>query len=284
MFLLDIIGDDDTDYTDDELLTKRQTARHVCMAMKRYFEAHLVIEAEHLRRSQSAISSSCPISNPANAASTSRASSSSSANSNINPHKAARYSPEQIVEYVENLLELMPLRINWKPVDEFIKLGGVKLLVTLIFRAYEWNNQGKAETVKSALDVMMVCSVAPKFQLMLTESVQLEPDRCEAAMRIILSAAEGEHGNDAEVQKSALHVVINCSCGPLTRIGGPLVRLCTASNKKRSIKSGEEILSKMWTCIRANNGIMILLNLLFVKSKLCRSGSFSHVVDDVLTL
>lgn len=137
MFLLDIFANEETDeMTDDELLTKRQTVRHVCVALKRYFEAHLVIESEHLRRSTSMVtSSSCTTSfsqnrNCANAV-------------NIPHYKAARYTAETITEYVENLLELMPLRINWKPVDEFIKLGGVKLLVSLIAVSFDWIYTGK---------------------------------------------------------------------------------------------------------------------------------------------
>ncbi|KAI1277988.1 Protein mahjong [Halotydeus destructor] len=260
LFLLDIFTEE-PEYTDDELLTKRQTARHVCMALKRYFEAHLVIESELLRRSTSAIaSSSCQTST--------FHSLSRSAPIALAHYKAFRPTPEQILECVENLLELMPLRFNWKPIDDFLKLGGVKMVITLVAASYDWNYTGKADTIRNVLDVLMMASVVPKFQLALTESISLDDDESEktVAMRIILAASEhGEIAADPEVQKSALRIIINCVCGPVNRISG-LTRLSSStSTKKRNYRSGEDILSKMWTCIRANNGIMILMNLLQVK-------------------
>ena len=37
--------------TDDEEFTMRQAARHVSVALKNYFEAHLCIKADQIRRS-----------------------------------------------------------------------------------------------------------------------------------------------------------------------------------------------------------------------------------------
>lgn len=122
------IFSDENDFTEDELFTKRQTIRHVCVALKRYYEAHLVIEAELLRRSSSA---------------SSNASFKNSPNTSVPYYKAARFSPDVIREHVEMLLELMPIRINWKPVDELIKLAGVKLLIQLIAVSFDWNYTGK---------------------------------------------------------------------------------------------------------------------------------------------
>ena len=36
--------------TEDELFTSRQAARHVCLTLKKYFEAHLAIKADQVRR------------------------------------------------------------------------------------------------------------------------------------------------------------------------------------------------------------------------------------------
>lgn len=80
--------------------------------------------------------------------------------------------------------------------------------------------------------------------------------------------------SDADCQRSALNVIINCVCGPLSRIGGSIARLCAGSAKKRStFRSGEDLLSKMWNCVRANNGIMILLNLLSIKTPITDADS-----------
>lgn len=161
--MLDIFADERS-ATDDELFTKRQTARQVCIALKRYFEAHLVIEAENIRRSPLPGSSSSQHSVKSHSG-------------NIPSYKAAHYTADTIHEYVESLLELMPLRINWKPVDELLKLGGLKLLISLISNSSDWLYTGKSETIKSALDVLVVCSVTPKFQLALTENTTISEDR-----------------------------------------------------------------------------------------------------------
>jgi len=36
--------------TEDELFTSRQAARHVCLTLKKYFEAHIAIKADQVRR------------------------------------------------------------------------------------------------------------------------------------------------------------------------------------------------------------------------------------------
>lgn len=78
---------------------------------------------------------------------------------------------------------------------------------------------------------------------------------------------------DPDCQRSALNVIINCVCGPISRIGGSIARLCGGSAKKRSFRSGEDLLTKMWNCVRTNNGIMILLNLLTVKTPITDADS-----------
>lgn len=71
--------------------------------------------------------------------------------------------------------------------------------------------------------------------------------------RIILLAAAGEFLTDTECQRSALNIITNCVCGPITKI-----------NKKKG-RPIEDI-SKLWRSVRFNNGIMVLINLLHIKS------------------
>ena len=42
--------EDNSDHSDDKVFTNRQTARLVCVALKRYFEAHMAIKADQVRR------------------------------------------------------------------------------------------------------------------------------------------------------------------------------------------------------------------------------------------
>lgn len=241
--------------SDDQVFSSRQTARHVCAALKRYYEAHLAIKAEQLRRSHSRNQGGSP--QPTTA-----------------PYKATRYSVETVLENIETLLELMPLRVKWEPVDELLKLGGVPLLLQLVAMSYEWNFSGRAETVRCALDVLTVCSVTPKTQLALCDTLQVMENQNMVGMSYVLAATEGEIVSDPDVQRSALNVIINCACGPMSRLGGSVARVSSSNSKKRStMKSGEDLLSKMWNCVRSNNGIMILLGLLSVKTPITDADS-----------
>jgi len=40
-----------TDMSEDQVFTSRQAAKHVCVAFRRYFEAHLAIHSDQIRRS-----------------------------------------------------------------------------------------------------------------------------------------------------------------------------------------------------------------------------------------
>ncbi|XP_022253323.1 DDB1- and CUL4-associated factor 1-like [Limulus polyphemus] len=240
---------------DEQVFASRQAARHVCVALKRYYEAHLGIEAERQRRSHSR-------------------SEGGSLQPTVPPYKAARFSSEAIQENIDALMELMPLRMRWQPVDELLRLGGIPLLLQLIAMSYEWNYSGRAETVRSALDVLTVCSVTPKAQLALCESVHMADNQNTVGMSIVLACAKGERISDPDVQRSALNVIINCVCGPVSRLGGTVGRIIGGNTKKKSaMRSGEDLLSKMWNCVRVNNGIMILLNLLTVKAPITDADS-----------
>lgn len=87
-------------------------------------------------------------------------------------------------------------------------------------------------------------------------------------MSIVLVVAEGEvFVNDAEIQKSALQVVINCVCAPDKRISsiGKFISGAPRRRLPQSHRTSESVLAKMWNVVQANNGIKVLLSLLTVK-------------------
>ena len=51
----------DSTLSDDQVFAMRQAARHVCGALKKYFEAHLVVKAEEVRRSHIRSDGSSPL-------------------------------------------------------------------------------------------------------------------------------------------------------------------------------------------------------------------------------
>uniref|UniRef100_T1J9J0 DDB1- and CUL4-associated factor 1 n=1 Tax=Strigamia maritima TaxID=126957 RepID=T1J9J0_STRMM len=240
-------------FSDDEVFASRQTARHVCVALKRYYEAHLAKKAEQIRRSQNRSQGTCCHSTPLS--------------------KASKFSSEVVQENLE-IVSLMPFGQKWEPVDKLHELSGITLLLQLIAMTLEWNYSGRAETVRSALDILTVCSVMAKTQLALCEPVRLPEDANPVGMSILLGAAEGEIISDPDVQRAALNVIINCVCGPITRFTGAIGRIVGGSAKKKTtLRSGEDLLTKMWYCVQSHNGIMVLLSLLMVKTPITDADS-----------
>lgn len=117
-------------YTEDEIFTKRQYAKHVCFALKRYFEAHLIIKTQSMIKTNSH--------SGGNSSSWARLN-----NINVPAYKTFNYDYDLFMEHVEALLYLMPIRCHWAPVDELIKYGGAKLLIQYISMSYDWNFTGK---------------------------------------------------------------------------------------------------------------------------------------------
>ncbi|XP_054275283.1 protein mahjong-like isoform X2 [Macrosteles quadrilineatus] len=253
--------EDDAALNEDEECSARQIVRHVCVALKRYLEAHLHIKAENLRRlhmreNTSETSAKMPATLP--------------------PYKAYKSSPEEVAEQINTLLDLMTFRASWQPVDELIRLGGITLLLQVIAFAYEWNYSGRAETVRSALEVLGICAVMPQVQLLLCERVDLPDEVMTVGLNVILGAAEGEIVADPDVQRAALGVLITCVCAPIVRVGGMIAKFSSSGSVKKrtsNVLGSEEVIEKMWDCVRSNNGIMVLLTLMMVKTPITDADS-----------
>ncbi|XP_075228537.1 lisH and WD40 domain-containing protein mahjong isoform X6 [Lycorma delicatula] len=292
--------EDETPLNEDEECSARQIVRHVCVALKRYLEAHLYIKAEQLRRAHIRESGT----------------ETQKLDTSLPSYKAYKSSPEEIEEQITTLLQLMSFRASWPPVDELMRLGGITLLLQVIAFAYEWNFSGRvhrAETVRSALDVLCICAVMPRVQLHLCERVDLPDETMTVGMNVILGAAEGEIVADPDVQRAALGVLNTCVCAPIHRessiscqrsifqtpwsvagtsqsskkhdVGGSVARYSTnGSAKKRthSLKSSEEIIEKLWDCVRSNNGIMVLLTLMMVKTPITDADSIRALACQAL--
>ncbi|KAG8128315.1 putative Protein VPRBP isoform 1 protein [Naja naja] len=256
--------------SDDEIFASRQTGKHTCMAMRRYFEAHLAIKVEQVKQSL-----------------------------HVHPQKvgstlleACSYTHEQIVEMMEFLIEYGPGQLYWDPAEVFLKLCCVQLMLQLISIAaigrltmqgertagyetpyklpsgWSWQN----DTVRYALDVLAILTVVPKIQLQLAEAVDTVDEGGTSisivGISIILGLAEGEFFiHDAEIQKSALQIIINCVCGPDNRISS-IGKFISGSPRRalpQTPRNSEHTLAKMWNVVQSNNGIKVLLSLLSVK-------------------
>lgn len=79
-------------------------------------------------------------------------------------------------------------------------------------------------------------------------------------MSVVLTVAEGEvFVNDAEIQKSALQVIINCVCAPDKRISsiGKFIAGTPRRRLPQQTKASESVLTKMWNVVQSNNGIKV---------------------------
>lgn len=240
--------------SDDEIFSSRQTAKHTCMALRRYFEAHLAIKVEQVKQSLQRTEGGTPV--------------------HPQPYyKACTYTHDQVVEMIEFLFEFGPVRLYWEPAEVFHKLSCVQLLLQLISIACDWRTYyGRSDTVRYALDILSILTVLPKTQLLLAEPVAVLDEEgstiSAVGMSIVLVVAEGEvFVNDAEIQKSALQVVINCVCAPEKRVSS-LGKFMAGTPRRRlpqTNRASESALAKMWNVVQSNNGIKVLLSLLTVK-------------------
>lgn len=88
----------------------------------------------------------------------------------------------------------------------------------------------RCEMIKNALEVINICAVLPKVQLLLCEpspkiqanDISLIEDDPQAendnvGLNIIIKAAEGDL-LDADIQKASLSIIITCVCAPIHRV------------------------------------------------------------------
>jgi HIV-1 Vpr-binding protein len=52
--------------------------------------------------------------------------------------QATKFPPEVIQDNIELLLECLPNRMSWRPVSDFMRLGGIQLLMQLVAMATDW--------------------------------------------------------------------------------------------------------------------------------------------------
>ncbi|XP_071806526.1 DDB1- and CUL4-associated factor 1-like [Asterias amurensis] len=242
---------------DDDLYTSRQTVKHTCMTLKKYFETHLAIRVDSIKRAYSKNQGFVPP-------------------DAIPPYKAITVTTESTSEHMETMLEEAPPNMYWKPVNAFIKMDGAKLMMQIIAMANDWKNySGKADAIGAALDVLATITVTTRGQLQLCEEVQVADNVASIGMSIINGMAEGDILQDAEVQKAALQVIINCVCGPCSKLGVTVSRFAEGGSRRNrgTVRSSYDVIEKMWDCVRSNNGIRTLLSLLTIKIPITEADS-----------
>ena len=265
-------NDDRQSLTDDQEFSQRQSVRYTVRALKKYFEAHLAMRVEdELNRDLTREGGSPQPPNPHN--------------------RPYRLEADQVSDQIFTLLELQSRR-RWAVVDQFVQLGGVSVLIQVIALSYDWSWPGQVETVRAALDTLAVTCVSLRVQAMLCNKFEL-PEESVVVISLILGAVKVEIVPESpEVQKAALQVVIyllfnkliNNSlpmqvlcyllCGPLARSSNLKVSHTPTPTKRSSRTSRtDDVICKVWECVRENNGIMTLLTLIQSKTPLTDADS-----------
>ena len=241
--------------SDDRSDSIRQAIKHYCVALRSYFSMHLAIKADNLKKTLKRTPLYLP----------------------LQSHKAADINRRIELKNMWFLLEFASVKANWPVVDQFVKLQGLQVLLQICYMAQEWKSyQFRAETLRNALDVIACITAHPKYQELLCQAIEVpvhQADDDEMASqpsfeqiqgtKIILNLVGGAAVQDAEVQKSALRVIINCACGPYgilyTGLPGDQVLVGMGHPKLTGYPANprDEIVETMWGSVRNNNGLQV---------------------------
>ncbi|VVC31296.1 Armadillo-type fold,WD40/YVTN repeat-like-containing domain,WD40-repeat-containing domain [Cinara cedri] len=224
------------------------TVVQFCDVLKHYFEAHLHIKTQQIRFEKM---------NPGLIFSLS---------------KYTNKSEDEVYEEIELVMNVMPMKNHWTPVGNLIKFGGLNLLVQIIRDRYYDN-----EIMKNALQVLNICSATSKGQLALFalvpefEGVNLpfvSMNECEIKINvnsnILRSLTEQNDFSNQIVLKTLLYIIITCVSPPKTREEESIVYCSeneSAENQDHKT-NGDMVIEQNWDCIRNNNLILFLLNLI----------------------
>lgn len=66
--------------------------------------------------------------------------------------------------------------------------------------------------------MLAICCVSPTVPVVFCDLMALPDEPSAAGINYILAASEGEVVADAEVQKSALAVLVHCVCAPINKV------------------------------------------------------------------
>lgn len=265
-----LFSDDPTmdELSEDEVFSRRQTARHVCHALKKYARAHFIKETLRLTRTNGQSDNEC---------------------------KPLGLSDESVLDCVEIHRQGSVTRHNWRALDKLVQEEGITYILKLIAHYSDENVlfTGKTETIRNALEVLLVCSLAPKVQnLLLKETIRVDRDdpQTVAVLKVIVMCADPKkmyapEPKEVDCLKSALNILINLVSTNLTRVpntssmtsGKANISISTptgsiktnpGSSKKRStVRNFIDFSAKLRNAIWKSNGTMILPKLLTTPSR-----------------
>uniref|UniRef100_A0A0M3HUU8 DDB1- and CUL4-associated factor 1 n=1 Tax=Ascaris lumbricoides TaxID=6252 RepID=A0A0M3HUU8_ASCLU len=287
---LKLLQEDCDDLSDEQLYTSFQAVRNTCAAFRSYMQTHVYLKVEHLKRTQlPRIQGIAGVTVPA------------CIQHGLPHNRALKLDDEPLKECVWLLLHTLNMHTTWRPVEEMRRLGVIRTLFFILGEANAWSSNVKDEIVKNSLEVLWMCSTVARVQMDMVDSfVNVHRSIKSEAVALLLEACEGELMSDPELQKVALNVIINCVCAPFERLGGGRLAVSPNTNtvpseaaapsakgngvggsqkrkSKKSFLEAADVLERMWEAVRRNNGIMILKNLLHVRTPITEADALRAV-------
>lgn len=241
VFLIQQDGEPATEVEYERAKTK-QYIRNVCAALKAYFDAHVVLLADLVRNSGVDLQGEmlAGLNGPSHSGGAAGASggpaqprllgapscgrrtpSMSPAYNTVTElpaHKAMPSDAQFVSECLDLLLQTLPSRLSWRPMDEFTRLGGIPLLVQLLRIASGWSvSTMRTESVRAALDALAVCALMPensavRFSVHLRYGSETTNGIAELVNMLDAPAEEGD------VLRAVLNVIVMCVCPPAERV------------------------------------------------------------------
>ncbi|KAJ1355503.1 hypothetical protein KIN20_012943 [Parelaphostrongylus tenuis] len=168
------------DLTEEQHLTSSQVIRNTVSDFKAYFEAHLFVKLEQIRRTvgNKILVAGCAY--PAGL------------HTNHRSCKSMIMDERSVREGVWLLTTaLRASNSGWKPVDDVKKLGLIKTLFGVVILCHELGPTGRFDTAVNALNTLWLCTCVPKVQHELCESMQLFNGNEADGLQIILEIVGG---------------------------------------------------------------------------------------------
>uniref|UniRef100_A0A0K0CU89 LisH domain-containing protein n=1 Tax=Angiostrongylus cantonensis TaxID=6313 RepID=A0A0K0CU89_ANGCA len=244
--------------TEEQHLTSAEAVRNAVSDFKAYFEAHLFVKLEQIRRTvgNKILLAGCNY--PAGL------------HANHRSYKSMIMDERSVREGVWLLTTaLRASNSGWKPVDDVKKLGLIKTLFGVVILCHEFGSTGRSDTSVYALNALWLCTCVPKIHHELCEPMQLPNGNQADGMQIILEIVGGVILDDPNVRRAALNVLINCISLP-DDISKPTRSASSERKDKESRRTRNAVVGfqsrenqeKIWAVIRKYNGINILLTVI----------------------
>ena len=244
--------------TDDNVFLDREMAKNACLTLKKYFEAHISIIADEYKRS-SARDNGNPLPTP------------------IPAYKSMYNSAITLQGNVEYVMENdMTSMLEKQFCNRVINLNIGPLLLQLVAIASKWKNyNNRVDVMVTALESLSALSASKKVSLTFCQQIEVDSSETQSGMKVLLRAVEGDLIQDIHVQKSALICICNCVNSKVWKNMRLLKADKSSTSKlfsKRDLQD-MEVVKKIWSDVRLNNGIKIILTLLHIKTPITEADS-----------